>query len=405
MLQHRGGNGICHPVRRGGTGYVIPSATFPSWWELRDAHKTSGPGLQIPARSVKYQASLALRMSEISMPSPEPNQVVHQLDRMPKPLAIALGLPLGVGLALAVLSMPLVFGAVAFASLLGLAGFIAWSGEPVSVSEPEQPPQPTEAPKPEPTRQPETPEAKTPPVPDPLWVNIPGGSFEMGSDEKENERPVHTVHLSPFQLMRTPVTRKRYLAIMGKDPGWPEGKADERPVNGVSWLDAVAFCNRWSTADGLKPCYQIDGDKVTWEPDADGYRLPTEAEWEYACRAGSTTRWYFGDNQAKLAEYAWFYKNSGGNPHPVATRKPNDWGLFDMHGNVWEWCWDWYKGYDKAEQTDPVGLADGSSRVLRGGSFFVGPVFLRSAVRGRYGPELRFRFNGFRCARGPRRKQ
>ena len=377
------------------------------------------------------------------MPFPEPNQVAHQLDRMPKPLAIALGLPLGVGLALAVLSMPLALGAVAFASLLGFAGFIAWSGEPVSVAEPEQPPQPTEAPKteptrqpetppqptevpkhelprqpktppqpteapnpepsrlpkrppkpteaskPEPPRQPETPHVKTPAVSDPLWVNIPGGSFAMGSDERDNERPVHTVHLSPFQLMRTLVTRKHYQKIMGSDPGWPVGDADERPVNQVSWLDAVKFCNRWSVNDGLKPCYQIDGGKVTWE---------------YACRAGSTTRWCFGDGVAKLPEYAWFNHNSGGKTHPVATRKPNAWGLFDMHGNVWEWCWDRYGSYDKAEQTDPVGLAYGSSRVLRGGSCLFGSANLGSALRDWIRPENRGRFYGFRCARGPRRQ-
>ena len=337
------------------------------------------------------------------MPFSELNQFVHQLDRMPKPWAIALGLPLGVGLALAALSMPLVFGAVAFTSLLGFAGFIAWSGEPVSVDEQEKPPQPTEAPKPEPPRQPETPPVETPPVADPLWINIPGGIFAMGSDAYESEQPVHTVHLSPFQLMKVPVTRKRYLAILGKDPGWPEGGADERPVNQVSWLDAVEFCNRWSVNDGLKPCYQIDRDTVIWVSDADGYRLPTEAEWEYACRAGSTTRWCFGDDEAKLAEYAWYDKNSGGNPHPVATCKPNDWGLFDMHGNVWEWCWDGYGPYAADPQTHPLGPTQGSSRVLRGGSYFFEPVNLRSAFRNWGRPEFRIRNYGFRCARGPRR--
>ncbi len=339
------------------------------------------------------------------MPLAEPNQVVHQLDRMPKPWAIALGLPLGVGLALAVLSMPLVFGAVAFTSLLGFAGFIAWSGEPVSVDEQEKPPQPTEAPKPEPPRQPETPPVETPPVADPLWINIPGGIFAMGSGEYDSERPVHTVYLSPFQLMRTPVTREHYQKIMGSDPGWPKGEADERPVNRVSWLAAVEFCNRWSVNDGLKPCYQIDGDKVTWASGADGYRLPTEAEWEYACRAGSTTRWCFGDDEARLPNYAWFDKNSGGNPHPVATRKPNDWGLFDMHGNVWEWCWDWYGAYAADPQSNPLGPTQGSSRVLRGGSYLYGPENLRSADRSWARPKDLGWSVGFRCARGPRRQQ
>lgn len=250
-----------------------------------------------------------------------------------------------------------------------MAGLLAWGGEPwaapgVELARPESE-SPPEPPKPQ----------------DPLWASIPGGSFAMGSDEYDDERPVHTVRLSPFRLMRTPVTRKQYQAIMGEDPGWPKGEADGRPVNQVSWLGAVAFCNRWSEAEGLTPCYRITGDKVEWEAEADGYRLPTEAEWEYACRAGSAARWCFGDDEAGLADYAWYGKNSGGEPRPVATRKPNAWGLHDMHGNVWEWCWDRYGPYDAAGQHDPAGPREGSLCVLRGGSFLCRPGYLRSADR------------------------
>jgi sulfatase modifying factor 1 len=179
--------------------------------------------------------------------------------------------------------------------------------------------------------------------------------------------------------------------------------ADERPVNNVRWFDAIAFCNRWSVLADLIPCYVIDGDNLTWDTTKDGYRLLTEDEWEYACRAGSEGRWCFGDEEEKLSNYAWFHANSNNQAQPAGQKRPNAWGLYDMHGNVWEWCWDWYSSYSSKSQTDPTGSNQGQYRVLRGGAFDIVPRGLRSANRGRNGPEIRLRNFGFRCARAPRR--
>jgi formylglycine-generating enzyme required for sulfatase activity len=272
---------------------------------------------------------------------------------------------------------------LAFLGLLGAAAALAWSGEPVAVA------------------------VRRPSLVD--LVPIPGGTFRMGSPESEEGRysfegPVHKVRISPFECMRVPVTRRLYHQVTGTDPGWPEGEADERPVNNVSWLDAAAFCNRLSEREGLTPCYQIDNDNVTWRRAANGYRLLTEAEWEYACRAGSTTRWSFSDDEASLGEHAWFGESSSGQPQPVGGKRANPWGLHDMHGNVWEWCWDWFGPYSEAATTDPHGPERGTGRVLRGGAFDNTPRFLRSADRDRDEPEVRYNDFGFRCARGPRRQ-
>jgi sulfatase modifying factor 1 len=231
----------------------------------------------------------------------------------------------------------------------------------------------------------------------------------MGSPEDEkgrysNEGPIHDVRISPFACMRVPVTRRVYFEVLEEDPGWPEGAADDRPVNNVSWFDAIRFCNRLSEHEGLFPCYQIDGETVSWQLAANGYRLLTEAEWEYACRASSTGRWSFGEDETLLEAHAWFEGNSAGQPHPVGTRQPNRWGLYDMHGNVWEWCWDRYGPYDGRTQIDPVGSEEGSSRSRRGGAFDFSSGVLRSAIRYWSEPEFWGGGIGFRCARGPRRQ-
>ncbi len=239
-------------------------------------------------------------------------------------------------------------------------------------------------------------------------VSLVGGRFRMGSPEDEigrdgDEGPVPEVRISPFACMRFPVTRRIYAEVMGNDPGSPEGMADERPVNNVTWFDAVRFCNRLSEREGLSACYRIDRVKVSWDGTADGYRLLTEAEWEYACRAGTQTRWSFGEDESLLAQYAWFAENSDGKPQPVGKLQPNPFGLYDMHGNVWEWCWDWYGPYRKRERTDLVGPQEGNRRMLRGGSFnYLTPRFLRSACRDSFEPSDRNEFIGFRCGRGSR---
>ena len=151
---------------------------------------------------------------------------------------------------------------------------------------------------------------------------------------------------------RTPVTQEHYERLMGVNPS--RRRDPQCPVERVQWTDAARFCNRCSEREGLSPCYDPD----TWECDlrADGYRLPTEAEWERACRAGAATRYFFGDDPAQLSHYAWYRLNSEGRTHPVGRKRPNAWGLYDMHGNVWEWCTDWFDGAKK-------------QRVLRGGAW------------------------------------
>ena len=251
-----------------------------------------------------------------------------------------------------------------------------------------------------------------PPFQHPLtMVEIPGGTFLMGSpadDEQAfgNEHPQHEVTISPFLMSETTVTRALYREHMDKQPKEWQGDEDDGqlPANHVSWFDAVAFCNRLSERADLVPCYDIDNKKVTWNREADGYRLPTEAEWEYACRAGTTTRWFWGDEEAGIDEYAWYGGNAGDQVRPVAQKEPNPWGLYDMAGNVWEWCWDWFGEYPEDPQTDPDGPPTGVSRVLRGGAFHDVPGGLRAAYRGRVEPEFRRRYGGFRVVRGSRRQ-
>ena len=173
----------------------------------------------------------------------------------------------------------------------------------------------------------------------------------------------------------------------------------------VSWFDAVKFCNALSVKEGLDPYYTINGASVSIKGGT-GYRLPTEAEWEYACRAGSTGKYTFGDDVSKLRDYAWFYGNSKVSgteaTQPVGGKKANAFGLYDMHGNVWEWCGDWNDhGYyaDNSSYLDPNGPSTGTSRVLRGGGYYYMSVDLRCAKREQYVPTSRYWFIGFRLAR------
>jgi len=221
---------------------------------------------------------------------------------------------------------------------------------------------------------------------------IPAGKFMMGSPDSEeghvdNEGPQHEVTLSkPFYMGVTEVTQAQYEAIMGANPSTFKGETN--PVENVSCKDATEFCKKLS------------------EKTRQAVRLPTEAEWEYACRAGSKTKFCFGDADEALGDYAWYHANSGGTTHPVGQKKPNAWGLYDMHGNLWEWCSDWYaQNYADAKAVDPQGPASGidasrlsawswfiftmmpktsstSFRVLRDGGWYCGPDGCRSAARG-----------------------
>jgi formylglycine-generating enzyme required for sulfatase activity len=208
-------------------------------------------------------------------------------------------------------------------------------------------------------------------------VLIPAGKFKMGSpkdemDRDDNEGPQHEVTISkPFYMGIHEVTQEQYEQVMGKNPS--SFKGAKNPVEKVSWEDTVAFCKKLS---------QMSGKTV---------RLPTEAEWEYACRAGSRTQFYYGDDAycGKLTDYAWWDENSDLETHRVGQKRPNVWGLYDMHGNVWEWCSDWYGPYDDKMLTDPPGAATGRCRVLRGGGCFSCAVYCCSASRGRIIPGFR----------------
>jgi formylglycine-generating enzyme len=211
---------------------------------------------------------------------------------------------------------------------------------------------------------------------------LPAGEFLMGDQNGEDdEKPAHTVRLASFYMDTTEVTQESFQAIMGRNPAKSVGP--EKPVERVSWLAAVQFCNMRSTKEGLKPCYDLKAETPQCDFAANGYRLPTEAEWEYAARAGTTTRWSFGNNPAELNEFGWSKANSEKTTHPVKQKQPNPWGLYDMYGNVAEWCNDFYSdAYDpKADPTNPRGPASGTERVMRGGSFAAAEDVCRSSAR------------------------
>ncbi len=251
---------------------------------------------------------------------------------------------------------------------------------------------------------------------------IPAGTFLMGSPEDDtdahsDEKPQHRVRIrKPFYLGVCEISQAQYQAAMGNNPSqfssyWVgkdeiDGQStDQYPVENVTWLDAVEFCNKLSEMEGLKPFYEINWEAVrVLDWNGPGYRLPTEAEWEYACRANARTplRYSFGDNAGSLGEFAWYSENSGSATHPVAEKRPNAFGLFDMHGNVWEWCWDCYREgyYEESTEEDPRWPAAASPRVIRGGSWSSGPRECRSAFRGGLVPAVRGSDLGFRVALG-----
>ncbi|MFQ5853245.1 MAG: formylglycine-generating enzyme family protein [Candidatus Binatia bacterium] len=217
------------------------------------------------------------------------------------------------------------------------------------------------------------------------FVLIPAGEFMMGltgHDADTDEQPVHKVIISRrFYLGKYEVTQRQWTTVMGDNPSRFAGDAN-RPVEQASWEDVQEFIRRLNAREG--------GTK---------YRLPTEAEWEYAARAGSTTIYSFGNDQRWLGEYAWYADNSDGQTHPVGQLKPNNWGLYDLHGNVWEWVQDWYGDYSTGTITDPPGPVSGSAKVVRGGSWAYHARFCRSAYRYGLAPDYRFDSTGFRLLR------
>jgi formylglycine-generating enzyme required for sulfatase activity len=262
----------------------------------------------------------------------------------------------------------------------------------------------------------------------------------MGSPASEPERyddegPQHQVTVSAFNMGKYQVTLgefRRFLNATGyktdaergdggyvctggkletkQDANWKNpyfNQEDNHPVVLVSWNDAIQYCNWLSGEEGLTLAYKINGDNVAWNRNANGYRLPTEAEWEYACRAGTTTPFSTGNNittdQANYDGNYPYNNNAKGEYRektmPVGSFAPNAWGLYDMHGNVFEWCWDWYGAYSSSAQKDPEGASSGSDRVFRGGGWLSGALLLRSAFRFDYFPSFRYNYLGFRLAR------
>lgn len=208
-----------------------------------------------------------------------------------------------------------------------------------------------------------------------------------------------------FYIQKTVVTQHQWTALMGANPSTHQS-CGAYPVERVSWLDAVSFANALSRKSGLPEVYASDGSLVA--PDAGiyetkGYRLPTEAEWEFACRARTTTTWYNGDDESKVGLIGWFAENSGGTTQPVGQKQPNPLGLFDMGGNVWEWTHDWYFIHPVEAETDPSGPAlesSGRGRVVRGGAYYSSKYELRSgAGRDGYPSTVRGDDIGFRLVR------
>lgn len=241
-------------------------------------------------------------------------------------------------------------------------------------------------------------------------VKIPAGTFtmgctsEQGSDCYDSEKPAHQVTISKdFYLMESEVTQALYQRVMGENPshffcGYV-GNDHNKPVEQVSWYDAVKFCNKLSQMEGLDQCYTINEDNVSWSnKSCNGWRLPTEAEWEYAARGGQSFKYAGSDNQD---EVAWYNEEWERGTHEVCGKNRNGYGLCDMSGNVNEWVWDWYGDYSSQSGTDLVGPISGEDRVYRGGGWYEGEEGVTVDARSSNNPDHKYRnrFLGFRVAR------
>jgi sulfatase modifying factor 1 len=242
--------------------------------------------------------------------------------------------------------------------------------------------------------------AQTPPKVPENMIRVEGGTFQMGDtfgDGQSREKPVHAVTVSSFVIAKYLVTQKEWRDVMGTDPS--HFKGDDLPVESVSWFDAVQYCNKLSAKNGLDACYTINGENVTCDFSRSGFRLPTEAEWEYAAKGGRQSRGTEYAGSSSLDEVAWYYGNSGNKTHPVGQKQANELGLYDMSGNLWEWCNDWYGPYGPSAQTDPRGADSGRDRVLRGGSWNDDASTVRAAYRNFRKPGSSAIYGGFRVVR------
>ena len=234
------------------------------------------------------------------------------------------------------------------------------------------------------------------------FVLVEAGTYQRGSlSGEEDEKPVHRVTISKaFYMKRHEVTFEEYDEFCRKtdrsqpnDEGW--GRT-QRPVINVSWYDAVEYCNWLSIIKGLSPAYKMNGKSVTWDLSTNGYRLPAEAEWEFAALGGNKSRGYNYSGSDSVGEAGWYRNNSGSKTHPVGQKESNELGLCDMSGNVWEWCWDWKGKYFSSSQTNPIGPSAGTARIIRGGRWGNYATRLRPANRGSRNPDYSYYGLGFR---------
>ncbi|MCE5249419.1 SUMF1/EgtB/PvdO family nonheme iron enzyme [bacterium] len=246
-------------------------------------------------------------------------------------------------------------------------------------------------------------------------IEVKSGSFWLGQNGSEaDEAPPHEVTLVYYEICQTEITQVQYEAVVGTNPSFFKG--DTRPVEQVSWNDAVLFCNSLSSKMGLQQCYtEVGWHTYDCDYSRNGFRLPTEAEWEFACRAGKSTKYYVGDYESDLVKAAWYWVNSSAATHPVAQLQKsasdsyNTWGLYDMHGNVWEWCNDWYGSYDDSQyfggssenKINPIGPLYGSNHVVRGGSWGTRAEECRSENRHSLPTDTKDFQVGFRIVRRP----
>ncbi|HPO07686.1 MAG TPA: formylglycine-generating enzyme family protein [bacterium] len=234
-------------------------------------------------------------------------------------------------------------------------------------------------------------------------IQIPAGEFYMGDPEmRDDEGPTRRITIHEFYMDKFEVSQRSYEELMGNNPS--KWKEPDRPVERLSWAAAAQYCNVRSLREGFRPCYTLDPPSCDFT--ANGYRLPTEAEWEYACRAGCAEEFSFGADPQNLSAFAWFKDNANVTTHPVGQKAPNPWGLFDMHGNVWEWCNDYYvqRYLPMDSPIDPEGPTEGENRILRGGGWNSPAEDCRSASRHAESPALAdvcfgYEAYGFRCVR------
>ncbi|MDD3534767.1 MAG: SUMF1/EgtB/PvdO family nonheme iron enzyme [Candidatus Cloacimonetes bacterium] len=251
------------------------------------------------------------------------------------------------------------------------------------------------------------------------FIYVAGGNFIMGDtrgEGNENELPIHSINLNPFYVAKYMVTQKEYKKVMGVNPSEDYGVGDNYPVYNVNWYEAIMYCNRRSVAEGLTPAYSIQGlqnpddweksfeqgndawDSVECNWEADGYRLPTEAEWEYAARGASNSPDYLYSGSDNINEVAWYSENAGSQTQAVGKKAPNALGIYDMSGNLFEWCWDLYSKsyYSESPSHNPTGASITPARVGRGGGWEGDKEYSRISFRGSCHPIYATEHSGFR---------